>query len=111
MKAAQAAIVKAQLVRDSERRNANNERRSRGFGFIALKDHKYAMKVLECLNDNPDIFGGGRRPIVEFAIEDKRKLRMQEELYAKHAHKLLGNKDASKGKGKGEKGANSDGKG
>jgi len=47
------------------------------------------MAVLEHLNDNPQVFGGGKRPIVEFAIEDKRKLRMQEELYQKHAHKLL----------------------
>merc|ERR1712039_257740 len=70
----------------------DNERRSRGFGFVALKDHHAAMKTLEYLNDNPQVFGGGRRPIVEFAIEDKRKLRMQEELYQKHAHKLLAKK-------------------
>jgi len=52
---------------------------SRGFGFIAFQDHKTAMKGLEHLNDNPKVFGGSRRPIVEFAIEDKRNLRMQQE--------------------------------
>merc|ERR1712054_718263 len=86
--------MKIGLVRDSERRTEQKERRSKGFGFINFKD-------------NPDIFGGGKRPIVEFAIEDKRKLRMQEELYARHAHKLLAAKEQAKdekakGKGKGE---------
>merc|ERR1712039_408181 len=74
----------------------DNERRSRGFGFIALKDHHAAMKTLEYLNDNPKVFGGTRRPIVEFAIEDKRKLRMQEELYQKHAHKLMEKKKSKR---------------
>merc|ERR1719316_1320224 len=57
------------------------------------------MSALEFLNDNPKVFGGERRPIVEFAIEDKRKLQMQKELYERHAHKLLGD---GKGGGKGD---------
>ena len=48
------------------------------------------MKFLEHLNDNESVFGKGRRPIVQFAIEDKRKLRMQRELFEKNAHKLSG---------------------
>merc|ERR1712060_591199 len=66
-------------------------------------------KVLQYLNDNPQVFGGSRRPIVEFAIEDKRKLRMQEELYQKHAHKLAAktkspnDTEGGKGDGKGNK--------
>jgi len=106
---AEASIAKASLVRDGDRRTSENERRSKGFGFIAFKDHKSAMRTLEYLNNNPKIFGGNRRPIVEFAIEDKRKLRMQQELYRKHGHKLLqqgpekeGAADAAKGKGKGK---------
>eukprot|EP00440_Ansanella_granifera_P042303 gb/GFBE01045863.1/.p1 GENE.gb/GFBE01045863.1/~~gb/GFBE01045863.1/.p1 ORF type:complete len:885 (+),score=280.28 gb/GFBE01045863.1/:1-2655(+) len=99
MKEAQEAIMKASLVRDSERRTESNERRSKGFGFIAFKDHASAMKTLQFLNDNPRVFGGNRRPIVEFAVEDKRKLRMQEELLQKFKKKL-GAKEA-----KGEAGA------
>ncbi|CAJ1456533.1 unnamed protein product [Effrenium voratum] len=76
---AQSAVVKACLVRDKERREESGARRSKGFAFIAFKDHDSAMKTLQFLNDNPQAFGGGRRPIVEFAVEDKRKLRMQEE--------------------------------
>merc|ERR1712048_22845 len=112
--AGEAAIQKVSLVRDSDRRaEGGTERRSKGFGFIAFKDHQSAMRTLEFLNDNPAVFGGGRRPIVEFAVEDKRKLRMQQELYAKHAHKLKpdlkdsGKDAAGKGKGKGQ----GDGKG
>jgi len=103
-KKAQASIIKASLVRDSERRNVDNSRRSRGFGFIAFNDHQAALKVLEFLNNNPKVFGGTRRPIVEFAIEDKRKLRMQQDLYRKHAHKVLPPKSGSVGASQGEAG-------
>lgn len=116
---AQDLVQKVGLVRDEKRKDSQNERRSRGFGFISFKDHRSALAALEKLNDNPDVFGGGKRPIVEFAIEDKRKLRMQEDLYSRHAYKLLGNKaedknggkeGKGKGKGKGEA-ADAQGKG
>mmetsp|Transcript_34910 Transcript_34910/g.81677 ORF Transcript_34910/g.81677 Transcript_34910/m.81677 type:complete len:900 (+) Transcript_34910:80-2779(+) len=87
-KAAQALIDKVQLVRDQERRDSENVRKSRGFAFVTFKDHKWAMSTLQHLNNNPEIFGGKKRPIVEFAIEDKRKIQMQKELFQKHAHKL-----------------------
>jgi len=121
-RAAEALVVKVGLVRDSgeqARRDDNNARRSRGFGFINFKDNKSAMAGLECLNDNPTLFGGGKRPIVEFAIEDKRKLRMQEELFNRHGHKLLpgakeqgkGKDGQTKGKGKGDAADKGKGKG
>eukprot|EP00928_Gymnodinium_smaydae_P010861 TRINITY_DN1408_c0_g1_i1.p1 TRINITY_DN1408_c0_g1~~TRINITY_DN1408_c0_g1_i1.p1 ORF type:complete len:889 (+),score=219.87 TRINITY_DN1408_c0_g1_i1:57-2723(+) len=96
---ANAKIAKVSLVRDNDRRGANNERRSKGFGFIAFKDHQSAMKTLELLNNNSAVFGGDKRPIVEFAVEDKRKLRMQQELYQKHAHKLKPGLKDDAGKG------------
>jgi RNA recognition motif-containing protein len=114
-KKAQAMIKTVNIVRDAERRTDANERRSRGFGFMAFEDHRSATTALELLNDNPSVFGGGKRPIVEFAIEDKRKLRMQEELYARHAHKLTGatqqgkDADQAKGKDKGKEGKDADG--
>merc|ERR1719331_531808 len=118
LRQAQKLVTKVGLVRDAERRNQQNERRLKGFGFIAFADHRSASAALELLNDNPEVFGGLNRPIVEFTIEDKRKLRMQEELYEKHAHKLIGDQakgsqDAKgKGKGKGDvKGGKGDGKG
>jgi len=122
-KASEAAIQKVSLVLDKDRKTEEGQRRSKGFGFVAFKDHQSAMKTLEFLNDNSSVFGGSKRPIVEFAVEDKRKLRMQQELYQKHAHKLKPElKDADgmakgKGRGKGAKGgeqgnsAKGDGKG
>lgn len=96
----QARIKSVNLVRDSERRSTeDNSRRSRGFGFITFEDHTSAMRTLEYLNDNPKVFGGSRRPIVEFALEDKRKLRMQQEMFQKHGHKLLKPKEGAEGEG------------
>eukprot|EP00929_Paragymnodinium_shiwhaense_P025851 TRINITY_DN1553_c0_g3_i2.p1 TRINITY_DN1553_c0_g3~~TRINITY_DN1553_c0_g3_i2.p1 ORF type:complete len:921 (+),score=369.68 TRINITY_DN1553_c0_g3_i2:157-2919(+) len=105
-KQANEGIAKVSLVRDDERRTEDGERRSKGFGFVAFTDHDMALKTLEMLNDNPEIFGGGKRPIVEFSIEDKRKLRMQQDLYKKNAHKLLGGNppEDAKGTGKGKDG-------
>ncbi|CAE8601532.1 unnamed protein product [Polarella glacialis] len=109
MKEAQDAIIQASLVRDTERKNDKGERRSKGFGFIAFKDHAHAMAGLQYLNDNSRVFGGLRRPIVEFAVDDKRKLRMQEESISKFKVKLGNKKGAgasadAKGKGKGTAG-------
>jgi len=100
LKAMQAAVTKVSLCRDQERRDENNAKRSRGFGFVQFAEHETAMSVLEYINNSPTVFGGINRPIVEFAIEDKRQLRMQRELYQKHAHKLLGEaaKEAEEGK-------------
>ncbi|CAJ1340441.1 unnamed protein product [Effrenium voratum] len=100
---AQSAVVKACLVRDKERREESGARRSKGFAFIAFKDHDSAMKTLQFLNDNPQAFGGGRRPIVEFAVEDKRKLRMQEEERKRSLKRSSRAKKAKTGK-KGKKG-------
>jgi len=105
-RAAQKLIEKVSLVRDTERRDVEGQRRSKGYGFATFKDHTSALSVLELLNDNPNIFHGGRRPIIEFAIEDKRKLQMQKELFEKHGHKLSSsgaNEADGKGEGKGKK--------
>lgn len=115
MAKAQEILETVSVMRDDDRRNVEtNERRSRGYGFVQVKDHKFAMAILEHLNDNPKVFGSSKRPIVEFAIEDKRKLRMQQELYEKNAHKLLGEetgKGKGNGKGKGKDKGDADGKG
>ncbi|CAE7697966.1 RBM28 [Symbiodinium pilosum] len=68
-------------------------------------DHDSAMKVLEFLNDNPAVFGGNRRPIVEFAVEDKRKLRMQDELRQRFEEKLAKKGSASEPAGDAKEGA------
>ncbi|TRY88360.1 hypothetical protein DNTS_022249 [Danionella cerebrum] len=50
---------------------------SLGFGFVEFKEHEHALQALRHLNNNPDIFGPQKRPIVEFSLEDSRKLKLK----------------------------------
>ncbi|XP_029952852.1 RNA-binding protein 28 isoform X2 [Salarias fasciatus] len=51
---------------------------SLGYAFAQFGDHEHALAVLRHLNNNPDIFGPHKRPIVEFSLEDLRKLKVKE---------------------------------
>ncbi|KAI3371397.1 hypothetical protein L3Q82_023989 [Scortum barcoo] len=51
---------------------------SLGYGFVQFQDHEHALSTLRYLNNNPDIFGSLKRPIVEFSLEDTRKLKIKE---------------------------------
>ncbi|XP_030646630.1 RNA-binding protein 28 [Chanos chanos] len=51
--------------------------RSLGYGFVEYQEHDHALQALRHLNNNPDIFGPSKRPIVEFSLEDGRKLKMK----------------------------------
>ncbi|XP_026142984.1 RNA-binding protein 28-like isoform X1 [Carassius auratus] len=51
--------------------------KSLGYGFVAFKEHEHALQALRHLNNNPDIFGPQKRPIVEFSLEDGRKLKLK----------------------------------
>uniref|UniRef100_A0A673LK48 RRM domain-containing protein n=1 Tax=Sinocyclocheilus rhinocerous TaxID=307959 RepID=A0A673LK48_9TELE len=63
--------------------------KSLGYGFVAFKEHEHALQALRHLNNNPDIFGPQKRPIVEFSLEDGRKLKLkaiQEQLPQQQQH-------------------------
>jgi len=62
------------LVRSKDRKDASGMRRSLGFAFAEFDDHEKALAAQRLLNNNLEIFPGGKRPLVEFAMEDKRKL-------------------------------------
>ncbi|XP_016099306.1 RNA-binding protein 28-like [Sinocyclocheilus grahami] len=51
--------------------------KSLGYGFVAFKEHEHALQALRHLNNNPDIVGPQKRPIVEFSLEDGRKLKLK----------------------------------
>ncbi|XP_034735105.1 RNA-binding protein 28 [Etheostoma cragini] len=55
-----------------------NNGQSLGYGFVQFQDHEHALSTLRYLNNNPDIFGSHKRPIVEFSLEDSRKLKIKE---------------------------------
>ncbi|KAL6106855.1 rbm28 [Pungitius sinensis] len=52
--------------------------KSLGYGFVQFQAHEHALCTLRYLNNNPDIFGPHKRPIVEFSLEDSKKLQMKE---------------------------------
>lgn len=52
--------------------------RSLGYGFVQFQEHEHALSALRHLNNNPEIFGPLKRPIVEFSLEDGRKLKLKE---------------------------------
>uniref|UniRef100_A0A671SF43 RNA-binding protein 28-like n=1 Tax=Sinocyclocheilus anshuiensis TaxID=1608454 RepID=A0A671SF43_9TELE len=51
--------------------------KSLGYGFVAFNEHEHALQALRHLNNNPDIVGPQKRPIVEFSLEDGRKLKLK----------------------------------
>jgi nucleolar protein 4 len=66
-------IKQIKIVRDTER-TVGGAPRSRGYGFAELRTHEAALAVLRRLNNNPGVWGAERRPIVEFALDDARKM-------------------------------------
>ncbi|XP_057693557.1 RNA-binding protein 28 [Corythoichthys intestinalis] len=51
---------------------------SLGYGFVQFQEHEHALATLRYLNNNPEVFGAHKRPIVEFSLEDSRKLKIKE---------------------------------
>ncbi|GBL91996.1 RNA-binding protein 28 [Araneus ventricosus] len=64
-------ITEARLMKEFKKMDAQGVPLSKGFGFVSFEKHDDAMKALNVLNNNPNIFTAQRRPIVEFSIENK----------------------------------------
>ena len=62
------AFVKKVLSKD--RVDSSCRGRSVGYGFVEFTNHNNALAALRANNNNPDIFGANRRPIVEFSLEN-----------------------------------------
>ncbi|CEM05593.1 unnamed protein product [Vitrella brassicaformis CCMP3155] len=83
-KKAAASVKRVKLVRDQDRKTyvgslgQEKVRRSKGFAFVDFGRHRVALATLRYLNNNPTVFAKQKRPIVEFAIEDKRALKYKE---------------------------------
>ncbi|GLJ26614.1 hypothetical protein SUGI_0517070 [Cryptomeria japonica] len=67
-------IKQVKILRDIRKPVSTVKGRSRGVAFIEFGEHEHAIVALRVLNNNPETFGPEHRPIVEFAIEDVRKL-------------------------------------
>ncbi|KAK2519395.1 hypothetical protein Q9966_014021, partial [Columba livia] len=60
-------------------REQRGQGHSLGFAFVGFGAHEQALAALRSLNNNPHIFGPNKRPIVEFSLEDRRKLKLKEQ--------------------------------
>lgn len=58
-------------MRDRHNLNEKGIGRSLGYAFVTFSDHQNALTTLRSLNNNPDVFGPLKRPIVEFVLENK----------------------------------------
>ncbi|KAK9172503.1 RNA recognition motif domain protein family protein [Cryptosporidium meleagridis] len=66
-------INKVNIIRETSLKSS----KPRGFAFVNTSSFSLSKSILEILNNNPKIFTSEKRPIVEFAIEDKRALFIQ----------------------------------
>lgn len=91
-------IVDAKIMRSHDRKDKSGAYRSLGFGFIEVDNHEHALKLLRATNNNPEIFGEKRRPIVEFSVENTKALKILEAKRKKLEQMKL-DKDADKERG------------
>ena len=82
-------------MRDLKHANEEGVGRSFGYAFVNYSKHEHALFALRTLNNNPEIFGAEKRPIVEFSLEDKRVLQIKEQRRIKQ---LAKNKEQKKAK-------------
>ena len=70
------AFVKKVLSKD--RVDSSCRGRSVGYGFVEFTNHNNALAALRANNNNPDIFGADRRPIVEFSLENSLVVKLKQ---------------------------------
>ena len=75
-------------MRSKERVDQTGKGRSLGYAFVEFESHEHALATLRATNNNPSIFGDSRRPIVEFAVENKVALDLQEKRKIRQKQKL-----------------------
>ncbi|XP_012875493.1 PREDICTED: RNA-binding protein 28 [Dipodomys ordii] len=73
-----ARIKECRVMRDLKGTQGKVKGQSLGYAFAEFQEHEHALRALRHINNNPEIFGPQKRPIVEFSLEDRRKLKMKE---------------------------------
>ncbi|XP_017512974.1 RNA-binding protein 28 [Manis javanica] len=71
-------IRECRVMRDLKGVHGKVKGQSLGYGFAEFQEHEHALTALRHINNNPEIFGPQKRPIVEFSLEDRRKLKIKE---------------------------------
>ncbi|KAF6086722.1 RNA binding motif protein 28 [Phyllostomus discolor] len=71
-------IKECRVMRDLRGVRGKMKGQSLGYAFAEFQEHEHALAALRHVNNNPEIFGPQKRPIVEFSLEDRRKLKIKE---------------------------------
>lgn len=71
-------IKECRVMRDLKGVHGKMKGQSLGYAFAEFQKHEHALRALRHFNNNPEIFGSQKRPIVEFSLEDRRKLKVKE---------------------------------
>ncbi|EHA8590310.1 RNA-binding protein 28 [Cocos nucifera] len=70
-------IKQVKILKDVKKGRVSVQKHSRGVAFVDFEEHEHALVALRVLNNNPETFGPEHRPIVEFALDNIQKLRLQ----------------------------------
>ncbi|TVU44546.1 hypothetical protein EJB05_03991 [Eragrostis curvula] len=89
-------IRKVNILKNEKKGKVSVQKHSRGVAFVDFQEHEHALVALRVLNNNPGTFGAERRPIVEFALEDVEKVRLQK-IWKERRHKPKGGADDQEG--------------
>ncbi|XP_036905167.1 RNA-binding protein 28 [Sturnira hondurensis] len=71
-------ITECRVMRDLRGVRGKTKGQSLGYAFAEFQEHEHALAALRHVNNSPAIFGPQKRPIVEFSLEDRRKLKIKE---------------------------------
>lgn len=87
-------IKECRVMRDLKAVPGKMKGQSLGYAFAEFQKHEHALRALRHFNNNPEIFGSQKRPIVEFSLEDRRKLKAKE-LRIQRSLQKMGSKPVS----------------
>ncbi|XP_006896132.1 PREDICTED: RNA-binding protein 28 isoform X2 [Elephantulus edwardii] len=92
-------IKECRVMRDLKGARGNVKGQSLGYAFVEFQAHEHALAALRHINNNPDIFGPQKRPIVEFSLEDRRKLKVKEQRLQRSLQKMRSKPAAGEAQG------------
>nr|XP_056702652.1 RNA-binding protein 28 [Euleptes europaea] len=72
-------VKECRVMRDRKAPAGKGRGQSLGYAFVEFQEHEQALAALRRVNNNPQLFGDQKRPIVEFSLEDRRKLKLKEQ--------------------------------
>ncbi|XP_053261873.1 RNA-binding protein 28 isoform X1 [Podarcis raffonei] len=81
-------LKECRVMRDLKAPAGKGKGQSLGYAFVEFQEHEQALAALRHLNNNPQVFGDLKRPIVEFSLEDRRKLKLKEQRAQRSLQKL-----------------------